>query len=158
MPFSYPHDSTQDEQATLRVVGVYALRTGPPRPLPLLLGRICAGFPSPADDFVEEVLELNDLLVRNPPATFMMRVAGHSMEQAGICDGDLLLVDRSLETRPGDIVIAYLNGELTVKHVERCGRTLALVAANDAFPPIEITEEMDFAVWGIVTHVIRSVR
>jgi len=153
-----PYDEPRDGHAALRIVGVYALRTGPPRPLPLLLGRISAGSPSPTDDFIEEALELNDLLVRNPPATFMMRVAGHSMEQAGICDGDLLLVDRSLEARPGDIVIAYLNGELTVKHVERRGPTLALVAANEGFPPIEITEEMDFAVWGIVTHVIRSVR
>jgi DNA polymerase V len=107
---------------------------------------------------VEEALDLNDLIVRNPPATFMMRVAGQSMEQAGILDGDLLVVDRSLEPRPGDVVIAYLNGELTVKHIERRGRRLTLVAANQAFPSIEITEAMDFEIWGVVTHVIRSVR
>jgi len=139
-------------------VACYRFVPGPRRPLPLLLWRVCAGFPSPADDYVEEALDLNDLLVRNPPATFMMRVSGCSMEAAGIYDGDLLVVDRSLQARPGDIVIAYLNGELTVKRIATRGGRLALVADDGAFPPIEITEAMDFEVWGVVTHVIRSVR
>ncbi len=142
----------------LRLVACYRFKPGPRRPLPLLLWRVCAGFPSPADDYVEEALDLNELIVRNPPATFMMRVSGCSMEPAGIYDGDLLVVDRSLEARPGDIVIAYLNGELTVKRIATMRGRLALVVDDGAFPPIEITEAMDFEVWGVVTHVIRSVR
>ncbi len=131
---------------------------GSRQPLPLLLWRVCAGFPSPADDYVEEALDLNDLIVRNPPATFMMRVSGRSMEPAGIYDGDLLVVDRSLQTRPGDIVIAYLNGELTVKRIAMHNGRLALVADDRAYPPIEITEAMNFEVWGVVTHMVRCVR
>ena len=140
----------------LRLTDVYPLFKGPPRPLPLLLWHVCAGFPSPATDFAEEPLDLNDLLVKNPPATFMMRVRGCSMEAAGIFDGDLLVVDRSKEVRRGAVVIAYLDGELTVKRIERHGRGLALVSGSEAFPPIAITEAMDFEVWGVVTHVIRS--
>ncbi len=158
MPVFPLHEPPGEGRLSLRLVSCSRFRPGPHRPLPLLLWRVCAGFPSPADDYVEEALDLNDLLVRNPPATFMMRVSGRSMEPAGIDDGDLLVVDRSLEARTGDVVIAYLNGELAVKRIATIGGRLALVADNGAFPPIEITEAMDFDVWGVVTHVIHSVR
>ncbi len=146
------------DAAPTRATVCHRLRPGPPLPLPLVLWRVSAGFPSPADDFLEEALDLNDLLVRNPPATFMMRVAGHSMEEARIYDGDLIVVDRSLEARPGDVVIAYLDGALTVKRLGRLLGRPALLPASDAFPPILMTPEMELVVWGVVTHVVHSLR
>ena len=156
MPPLNRYPRPEDASPPVRITHAYPFRKGPPLLIPLLQWRVCAGFPSPADDFAEEPLDLNDLLVKNPPATFMMRCAGRSMEEAGIFDGDLLVVDRSLEAKTGSIVIAYLNGELTVKAVERRGPRLRLVAASERFPAIEITQDMDFEVWGVVTHVVRQ--
>lgn len=150
VPLSGPHCAF--------ATALFWLAPGPGCPLPLLAGHVEAGFPSPAADYLDDVLDLNDLLIRNPPSTFMMRAAGRSMEQAGIADGDLLVVDRSLEARHGDVVIALLDGELTVKHLHRQGGRVGLVAANDAFPAIELKEGMELVVWGVVTHLIRTVR
>jgi DNA polymerase V len=118
--------------------------------LPLAGGRVAAGFPSAAEDFVEGKLDLNQLLVRRPNATFYVKVAGESMRDAGIFPGDLLVVDRGESPRHGHVVVAVVNGELTVKRLYRKGRTIRLEAANPAFPDIEIAGETELAVWGVV--------
>ena len=124
---------------------------------PLYLERISAGFPSPADDYIETALDLNTYLVRNPAATFMVRVSGDSMSGAGIHDGDILVVDRSEEPVPGRIVVAVLDGELTVKRLEILDGRLRLLARNPDYPPIEITPEVDdFAIEGLLIGLVRS--
>ena len=119
-------------------------------PLPLVSPRICAGFPSPADDHTEGEFDLNELLIKNPPATFLIRVEGESMKEAHICPGDLLVVDRSAQAHDGSIVVACLDGEFTVKRLRRKGGRVWLQPENSAFPELEITPERDFQVWGVV--------
>ncbi len=125
---------------------------------PLLLSRVPAGFPSPADDYVEGSLDLNEHLVAHREATFFLRVQGHSMSGAGISDGDLLVVDRALEAGHGDIVVAVVDGELTVKRLWRRGARVRLVAENPAYAPIELKDGQELAVWGVVTAIVRRVR
>lgn len=124
--------------------------------LPLYQARVTAGFPSPADDYLEGTLDLNRHLVRHPAATFFVRVSGDSMVGVGIHPGDLLVVDRALEPADGRVVIAVLNGELTVKRLRLQEEKVWLEAANPAYPPIAITDCMDFEVWGVVSHVIHD--
>lgn len=124
--------------------------------LPFYTTAVAAGFPSPAEDDSADSLDLNELLIKHPVATFFLRVSGNSMIKAGIHHGDILIVDRSLEPIHGKVVIASLNGELTVKRLHREGKKIQLVAENNAYPPIEITEEMDLRIWGVVTNVIHS--
>lgn len=128
-----------------------------PLRLPLFVVAVAAGFPSPADDYVEVALDLNEHLVKHPAATFFVRVRGHSMVGAGIHDGDLLVVDRAEEPRDGSVVVAVLAGELTVKRLRRRNGTLSLQPENDAFAPIEIPPEAEFRVWGVVIHAIHRV-
>lgn len=129
----------------------------PPMHLPLFMSRIQAGFPSPADDYVEGTLDLNRHLIRNPPATFFLRVQGESMLGAGIHPGDLLVVDRSIEPKHGSVVIAVLDGELTVKRLWQPSlERVELRAENPAFPPIVIKEFQQFELWGVVTNVIHA--
>jgi DNA polymerase V len=123
---------------------------------PLFTCGVSAGFPSPAEDHIDRKLDLNELLIQNPVATFFVRVAGDSMKDAGINHGDILVVDRSLEAANGKIIIAIVNGELTVKKFLRSPSSCRLVAANVDYPPVEITEESDFNVWGVVTSVIHQ--
>ena len=125
--------------------------------LPMYLARVEAGFPSPADDFIDKSLDLNEFLIDNPTATFFVRVSGDSMRDAGILSGDILIVDRAKEAAHDKVVIAALNGELTVKRIRKQDGKVFLVPENPAFPPIEITEESDFQVWGVVTYVIHKV-
>lgn len=122
--------------------------------LPFYTSCISAGFPSPADDEVEDKLNLNELLIKHPFSTFFLKVSGHSMIKAGIHDQDILIVDRSLEATNGKIVIASVNGELTVKRLLIENRQVKLVAENDAYQPIHIKEEMEFCIWGVVINVI----
>jgi len=117
---------------------------------------IPAGFPSPADDFLEKRLDLNDYLVKNKAATFLVRVEGTSMENAGIFDGDVLVVDRSIEASDGKIILGALNGEFTVKRISMQKGRLFLVPENQQFKPIEVTEEMDFKIWGVVTFALHK--
>jgi DNA polymerase V len=124
---------------------------------PLYAARVAAGFPSPADDYLEGTLNLHDLLVHNPPATFFVRVSGDSMIGAGIFSGDLLVVDRSLPAVHGRIVIAVVDGELTVKRLYQKNGETRLVAENPAFPPLILHEGQEMQIWGVVTNVIRSV-
>jgi DNA polymerase V len=125
-------------------------------PLPLYAARVVAGFPSPADDYIEGKLDLNQHLVKRPAATFFVRVEGDSMIGAGIHSGDILVVDRSLKPCHGKIVIAVLNGELTVKRLEQRKGVLRLLPENNSYPIVEITDAMDFTIWGVVTSVIHS--
>ncbi len=124
--------------------------------LPLVGPRVAAGFPSPADDYMEDYLDLNQLLISEKESTYLVRVKGESMINIGIFPKDLLIVDRSRDPIDGDIVIAVLDGELTVKRLEKRGHRVALVAENKKFPPIVVREDQEFLVWGIVTHCIHS--
>lgn len=130
-----------------------------PKPLALSLfnSKVAAGFPSPADDYIEKTLDLNELLVQKPAATFFVRVEGESMLGAGIHPNDILVVDRSIEPVPGKIVICALNGELTVKRLEREDEQWKLKAENPDYPDISINEEFDMVIWGVVTNVIHAV-
>ena len=123
---------------------------------PLFLCGISAGFPSPADDYIDRSLDLNELLIKNPAATFFVRVAGESMTGVGIHDGDILVVDRAVEPASGKIVVAAVNGELTVKRLLRNRGSCRLVAENPAYPQMEISAESQFEVWGVVTSVIHQ--
>lgn len=126
--------------------------------LPLYSSTVRAGFPSPADDYIECKLDLNTHLIKHPAATFFVKASGDSMKNAGIQSGDMLIVDRSLEATHGKIVIAAVNGELTVKRLSRQQGQVKLLAENKAYAPIDITDEHDLVVWGVVTHVIHQVR
>jgi DNA polymerase V len=124
--------------------------------LPLIGGRVEAGFPSPADDFIERSLDLNEQLVANPIATFFVRASGHSMDGAGIHDGDLLVVDRSLTPTHGNIVVAIIDGGLTVKRLSKQAMKASLMPEPSSvdqgtYKPIEITIETDATIWGVVT-------
>ena len=123
---------------------------------PLFVARVSAGFPSPAEDWVEGRLDLNRYLIRHPAATFFVRVSGDSMIDAGISADDILIVDRACEADDGDVIIARINDELTVKRLRiRNGRPW-LMPENNAYEPIEITEAMEFEVWGKVLHIVRT--
>lgn len=124
---------------------------------PIFLESVSAGFPSPADDYLEGKLDLNEHLVRNPASTFFVRVTGDSMVNAGIYSGDILIVDRSLTTKTGNIIIAVLDGELTVKRFIYENGTVKLYPENPAYQPIEVRGEMKFEVWGVVRTVIHNV-
>jgi DNA polymerase V len=124
--------------------------------LPLAESRVPAGFPSPADDYIARRLDLNEHLIRHPAATFFVRVAGDSMTGAGINDGDILVVDRSLEPADGKVVIAVVDGELVVKRLRRRGDDWLLLAESEGYPPIRAGEDGEFEVWGVVTSVIHS--
>ena len=129
-----------------------------PRPLtlPLFAGKVTAGFPSPADDYIEKNLDLNEFLIQNPAATFFVRTQGESMLGAGIHPNDILIVDRSLEAVPGKIVICALNSELTVKRLAKTNGIWQLKAENPNCADIVIHDELDMVIWGVVTNVIHA--
>ena len=122
--------------------------------IPVFTARVSAGFPSPAADYEEGRLDLNKHLIKNPPATFFVRVTGDSMEGAGIHDGDLLIVDRSLEPISGRVVIAVVDGELTIKRLRIQRGKYTLEPENENYPITKISKDMEFEVWGVVTNVI----
>jgi len=126
--------------------------------LPLFDGSVPAGFPSPAEDYAEGRLDLNDYLVEHEAATFYVRVKGHSMSGAGILDGDIIAVDRALEPRHGDIVLAVIDGELTVKELHRDAETIRLLPRNPDFAPIELKPGQELTIWGVVKGVVRKLR
>lgn len=128
-----------------------------PQNFPLYSNRVSAGFPSPADDHIETKLDLNQHLVKRPAATFFVRVEGDSMIGAGIHPNDLLVVDRSIKPINGKVVIAVLNGELTVKRLKIQKETITLMPENERYSPIVIDETMEFNIWGVVTNVIHAV-
>lgn len=122
--------------------------------MPLFQSSVAAGFPSPADDFIDKRLDLNELLIKHPAATFFVRVDGNSMIRAGIRTGDILVVDKSLEPKEQSIVIASIDGEFTVKRIQKKSDDLYLIPENPRFTPTKITKTMDFEVWGVVSHII----
>lgn len=124
--------------------------------LPVFASKIQAGFPSPADDYIEGYLDLNTQFIKHPAATFVLQAIGDSMKEAGIFSGDWLLVDRSIEPSDGRIVIAAVNGELTVKRLLKREGRVQLLPANPQFKPIDITEECEMVVWGVVTLVLHE--
>ena len=123
----------------------------------LFLVPVSAGYPSPADDYLDGSLDLNQHLIKHPTATFFVRVAGESMREAGIHSGDVLIVDRALTPSDGSVVIAVVNGELTVKRLSKRHGNLMLMPENQQYPPLPITETTAFEVWGVVTYVIHRV-
>lgn len=126
--------------------------------VPFVLSRLHAGFPSPADDYREPILSLDSLVVQHPEATFYVRVAGDSMRDAGICENDILVVDRALPATHNAIIVAMIEGEFTVKRLYLKEDVIALLPANPRYRPIEITEEMDFQVWGVATYCLHKLR
>lgn len=125
--------------------------------IPMFLESVAAGFPSPASDYCERTLDLNELCIQKPAATYFVRAQGDSMIEAGIFPGDVLVVDRSLNPRHGDIVIASFNGELTVKKLELTPKT-RLMPMNANHPPVIIPEGSELEIFGVATNVIHSLR
>jgi DNA polymerase V len=123
--------------------------------IPLVSANVQAGFPSPADDHLERSIEH---LVKNPAATFFVRVKGDSMRDAGIASGDILIVDRSVQAADNQIVVAMLDGDFTVKRIPKRKGRVFLEAENNAYPPIEVGENQELVIWGAVTFVIHQPR
>jgi repressor LexA len=121
-----------------------------------LLGSVKTGFPSPADDYANESIDLNELFNHSPTASFVAQSSGDSMEDAGIFEGDYLSIRRDLAPKNGNIVIARVDTEFTCKYYKKTGNTVTLFPANEKYTPIHITNEMDFEVWGVVVGVVRK--
>ena len=124
--------------------------------IPLYGDAVPAGFPSPADDYLDMDLNLHDYLVQHPSATFCVKAIGDSMIDAGIQSSDVMVVDRALTPKNNDIVLAVVNGEFTVKRIKKNEEELYLMPANENYRPMKITEDMDFQVWGVVTFIIHK--
>ena len=123
--------------------------------IPMVEG-IHAGFPSPAEDYTEPVLDLNRYVIKNPASTFYARISGDSMVGVGIQDGDIVVIDKSLEPANDQIAVCFIDGEFTLKRIHPENGRLFLMPHNPNFPSIEITEENNFQVWGIVTYIIKK--
>ncbi|HBF35958.1 MAG TPA: peptidase S24 [Firmicutes bacterium] len=119
--------------------------------------QISAGFPSPAEDYLEAALDLNKDLIRNPSATFYGRVKGLSMKDAGVDNGDLLIIDKSLDYRRDALAVCFINGEFTLKKIVTKGKQITLMPANKDYQPIEVPADANFMIWGIVTYIIKKV-
>lgn len=133
----------------------YALNRG--YSIPLFSSKIQAGFPSPADEHIESRIDFNEFLVDHPAATFAVKVTGESMIEAGIYPNDMLIVDKSIEPRHGKIVVAVIDGELTVKRLHKKDGKILLLPENRLFDPIIVGNEKDLVIWGVVTNVIHKV-
>lgn len=118
--------------------------------------RIQAGFPSPAQGAFADTVDLNHELINNPAATFCARVIGDSMVDSGILEGDMLIIDRSLEPHDGDIVVCFIDGDFTVKRIMVSNSGISLVPANRKFPVIKVPKESHFIIWGVVSHIIKK--
>lgn len=134
----------------------YTANTSSHMELPFIDGGIAAGFPSPAQDYIDLKIDLNTELISNPSSTFYARVKGTSMQDAGIMDGDILVIDRSLEPHDGATAVCFIDGEFTLKFIKIEKDAIYLVPANPKFQPIKVTEDNDFCIWGIVTYSIKS--
>ena len=124
--------------------------------LPLVEGGIAAGFPSPAQDYIDLKIDLNKELISNPSSTFYGRVKGSSMKDAGIESGDILVIDKSLEPQDGDTAVCFIDGEFTLKYIKIEPDAVYLIPANIKFQPIKVTEENNFCIWGVVTYSIKN--
>ena len=123
---------------------------------PIFLDSVSAGFPSPATDYMENKLDLNEYLIKHPAATFIVKAKGSSMTDARILSGDLLIVDRSISPKSDDIVIASIFGDLTVKKLKKKQNSFFLLSANSDYPSIEVKEEMECFIWGVITYIIHE--
>lgn len=139
------------------IIDIFSADTETVLALPYVDNGISAGFPSPALDFVDLSIDLNRHLIKNPSATFYGRVKGDSLKNAGISNGDLLIIDRSLEPTNGKIAVCYIDGEFTAKRIQISKKEILLIPENENYQPIRVTEENNFLIWGIVTHVIKDV-
>lgn len=151
-----PRGGMMKPQKTLKIIGQAGELLPDSQKLPLFLSAVQAGWPSPADDYIDQQINLHEMLVRNPAATFFLRAAGDSMIGCGIHDGDLLVVDRSREAAHNRVVIAALDGELLVKKIIRRGNRTFLAPANPEYPEIDITNREYVHLWGIVTYVVHK--
>lgn len=124
--------------------------------IPFFSSAVSCGFPSPAEDYIETPLDLNELLIKKPAATFFVRAKGDSMIGAGIFDGDLLIIDRSITARHKQIVLAILDGEFTLKRLSNLHGSILLLPENPKYKPIEVKEAMDFKIWGVATHCVHK--
>jgi DNA polymerase V len=134
----------------------YAVHIGSRLRIPFISAKVSAGFPSPAEDHLPDMIDLNEHLISNPAATFLVRVEGESMIGAGIFPNDLLIVDRSMEPRNGSVVIAVVDEEMTVKRLVRSKDGVELHSDNPASAPIRLRGENSLEIWGVVRHVIHS--
>jgi len=148
LTINQPNSLNQEPQALARELASYELK--------LLSHRISAGFPSPAGDYVEDGLDLNNYLVQNKPATFMFTVRGESMIVAGIHDGDKVVVDRALKAKHNDIVVAVVDGEYTIKRLYKYRGRIELRPENPDYQPITFTEGNELQIWGVVIGVVRK--
>ena len=123
---------------------------------PIFLDSVSAGFPSPATDYMENKLDLNEYLIKHPAATFIVKAKGSSMTDANIFSGDLLIVDRSISPKNNDIVIASIFGDLTVKKLKKKENSFFLLSANSDYPSIQVKEEMECLIWGVITYIIHE--
>ena len=137
-----------------KTLEIYVSDTSTTLNMPYFENGVSAGFPSPAEDHIHSKIDLNNLLIENPSATYYVRVNGDSMLGVGILSGDLLIVDRSIEVTNNCIVVAHLDGEFTVKRIKKIKKKIFLQAENNNYKPIEITKEMDFELFGVVAHAI----
>ena len=137
-----------------KTLELYASETSTTLNMPYFENGVSAGFPSPAEDHTQSKIDLNNLLIENPSATYYVRVNGDSMLGAGIVNGDLLIVDRSIDVTNNCIVVAHVDGEFTVKRIKKIKKKTFLQAENNNYKPIEITKEMDFELFGVVAHAI----
>lgn len=138
------------------IKGLYSFEERSKLKRPLLGANITAGFPSPAQDYIEKRIDLNEQLISHPVATFFVRVEGDSMTGAGIFPEDVLIVDRALNAADGNIIVAVLNGELTVKRLRITSQYWSLLPENPMYPEIVLTEDVEFSVWGVVTYCIHK--
>ncbi len=139
-------------------IEIYSAETETELVLPVADEGIKAGFPSPAQDFMDVAIDLNKELVKHPSSTFYGRVKGDSMIDAGIFDGDLLIIDKSLEPHNGDMAVCFIDGEFTLKYIKIEEKVIWLIPANKNYQPIKVTEANDFLIWGIVTYSIKKQR
>jgi DNA polymerase V len=139
---------------------IYSADTSTLLDLSFVDGGIKAGFPSPAQDYLTECIDLNKELIRRKETTFLARVSGNSLIEAGICDGDIVVIDKSLEAKNGDFVVAFIDGEFTLKefHHDVKNNCAWLIPHNKDFAPIKVTKENDFMVWGVLTYTIKQLR
>lgn len=139
------------------IIDIYSALSDTTLELPYISGGVSAGFPSPALDFIDLTIDLNKHLIKHPSATYYGRVKGESMKDAGINDGDLLVIDKSIEPVDGKIAVCYIDGEFTLKRIKLDKSEIWLMPANENYKPIKIEEPNDLRIWGVVTHVIKDV-
>lgn len=142
---------------TGNIIDIFSADTETSLELPVVESGISAGFPSPALDFIDLSIDLNKHLIKHPSATFYGRVKGNSLKNAGIDNGDLLVIDRSIEPTNGKIAVCFIDGEFTAKRIKITKKEVWLIPENENYQPILVTEDSNLLIWGIVTHVIKDV-